>query len=67
MVEEILELRGADERVAAFLRAIVEPGALADTFGYAPDLTFEQKVAAPRDARRHRAPRAAPSRSSASG
>src|SRR5829696_4615834 len=28
VVEEILELRGADERVAAFLRAIVEPGAL---------------------------------------
>ena len=25
-------------------RAIVEPGALADTSGFAPDLTFEQKV-----------------------
>jgi ATP-dependent Lon protease len=44
VVEEILEERGADERVAAFLRAVVEPGALADTSGYAPDLTFEQKV-----------------------
>src|SRR5215217_631882 len=44
VVEEILELRGADERIAAFLRAIVEPGALADTIGYAPDVTFEQKV-----------------------
>src|SRR5215216_2960965 len=44
VVEEILELRGADERVASFLRAIVEPGALADTIGYAPDVTFEQKV-----------------------
>jgi len=44
VVEEILELRGADERVAQFLRAIVEPGPLADTSGYAPDLTFEQKV-----------------------
>src|SRR5918992_4094819 len=44
VVEEILELRGADERVAAFLRAIVEPGALADTIGYAPDVPFEQKV-----------------------
>ena len=44
VVEEILELRGADERVAAFVRAIREPGALADTAGYAPDLTFEQKV-----------------------
>src|SRR3712207_4259396 len=44
VVEEILELRGADERVAAFLRAIAEPGALADTIGYAPDVTFEDKV-----------------------
>ncbi|MBA2637142.1 MAG: endopeptidase La [Solirubrobacterales bacterium] len=44
VVEEILELRGADERVAAFLRSVTEPGALADTSGYAPDLTFEQKV-----------------------
>src|SRR5687768_15934266 len=44
VVEEILELRGADERVAQFLRAIVEPGPLADTIGYAPDVSFEQKV-----------------------
>ena len=44
VVEEILELRGADERVAQFLRAIVEPGSLADTIGYAPDVSFEQKV-----------------------
>ena len=44
VVEEILEQRGADERVASFLRAIVEPGALADTIGYAPDVSFEQKV-----------------------
>src|ERR671929_245409 len=44
VVEEILELRGADERVAAFLRAIAEPGALADTIGYSPDVSFEQKV-----------------------
>jgi ATP-dependent Lon protease len=44
VVEEILELRDADDRVAAFVRAIREPGALADTAGYAPDLTFEQKV-----------------------
>ena len=43
-VEEILELRGDDGRVAAWVRAIVEPGALADTSGYAPDLTFRQKV-----------------------
>ncbi len=44
VVEEILELRGADDRVGQFLRAIVEPGPLADTIGYAPDVTFEQKV-----------------------
>jgi ATP-dependent Lon protease len=44
VVEEILELRGADQRVAAFLRAIAEPGPLADTIGYSPDVSFEQKV-----------------------
>jgi ATP-dependent Lon protease len=44
VVEEILELRGADDRIRAFVRAVQEPGALADTAGYAPDLTFEQKV-----------------------
>ena len=44
VVEEILELRGADERVAQFLRAIAEPGALADTIGYAPDVSFEEKA-----------------------
>src|SRR5262249_18887631 len=44
VVEEILDLRGADERVRAFVRSITEPGALADTSGYAPDLTFAQKV-----------------------
>ena len=44
VVEEILELRGDDGRIAAFVRSISEPGALADTAGYSPDLTFEQKV-----------------------
>jgi ATP-dependent Lon protease len=44
VVEELLELRGDDGRVAAFVRAITEPGVLADTTGYAPDLTFAQKV-----------------------
>ncbi len=44
VVEEILDLRGADDRVRAFVRAITEPGALADTSGYSPDLTFAQKV-----------------------
>jgi ATP-dependent Lon protease len=44
VVEEILELRGDDGRIAAFLRAIVEPGALADSAGYSPNLSYEQKV-----------------------
>jgi ATP-dependent Lon protease len=44
IVEEILELRGDDGRISAFVRSISEPGALADTTGYAPDVTFEQKV-----------------------
>ena len=44
VVEEILELRGDDGRISAFVRSITEPGALADTAGYSPDLTFEQKV-----------------------
>ena len=44
VVHEILELRGDDGRVAAFVRSITEPGALADTAGYSPDLTFAQKV-----------------------
>ena len=44
VVEEILELRGDDGRIAAFVRSITEPGALADTSGYSPDITFEQKM-----------------------
>ena len=44
IVEEILELRGDDGRIAAFLRAIAEPGALADSAGYSPNLSYEQKV-----------------------
>ncbi len=44
VVEELLELRGDDGRVAAFVRSIIEPGALADTAGYSPDLTYAQKV-----------------------
>ncbi len=43
-VEEILELRGDDGRIAAFLRAIAEPGALADSAGYSPNISYEQKV-----------------------
>ena len=44
VVEEILDHRGDDGRVAAFLRAIGDPGALADTVGYSPDVDFEQKL-----------------------
>ena len=44
IVEEILELRGDDGRISAFVRSISEPGALADTTGYAPDVPFESKV-----------------------
>src|SRR3954447_7095240 len=44
VVEEILDLRGDDGRVSAFVRSITEPGALADTSGYSPDLSFDDKV-----------------------
>jgi ATP-dependent Lon protease len=43
VVEEILEIRDADPRIGAFLRSITEPGELADTAGYSPDLNFETK------------------------
>jgi ATP-dependent Lon protease len=44
VVEEILELRGDDGRISAFVRSIQHPGALADTAGYSPDFNFDQKV-----------------------
>jgi ATP-dependent Lon protease len=44
VIEEILEVRGDDGRVSAFVRSITEPGVLADTSGYSPDLSYEQKV-----------------------
>ncbi len=44
VVEEILEVRGDDGRIAGFLRSINEPGTLADTSGYSPDLSYDQKV-----------------------
>jgi len=44
VVEEILELRGDDGRISAFVRSITHPGSLADTAGYSPDLNFEQKL-----------------------
>src|SRR5829696_157661 len=43
VVEEILELRGDDGRVAAFLRSVTEPGMLADTSGYSPDIGLADK------------------------
>jgi ATP-dependent Lon protease len=43
VVEEILELRGDDGRIAAFLRSVEEPGALADTSGLSPDIPDEGK------------------------
>src|SRR5580765_1091196 len=44
VVDEILELRGDDGRIKAFVRSITDAGALADTAGYSPDLTFDQKL-----------------------
>ncbi|MGI8750136.1 MAG: LON peptidase substrate-binding domain-containing protein, partial [Thermoleophilaceae bacterium] len=45
VVEELLELRGDDGRIAAFLRSVSDPGSLADTAGYSPDISYEEKVA----------------------
>ena len=42
-VEAILERRGRAE-IAEMLRGIGTPGAMADTSGYSPDLSYEQKV-----------------------
>ena len=44
VAEEILELRGDDGRIASFVRSIKDPGTLADTSGYSPDLPYEQRV-----------------------
>jgi ATP-dependent Lon protease len=44
VVEEILDIRHADDRISAFLRSITEAGALADTCAYAPDISFAQRV-----------------------
>jgi len=44
VVDEILELRGDDGRISAFVRSITDAGALADTAGYSPDLNFSQKL-----------------------
>jgi ATP-dependent Lon protease len=44
VVEAILEHRGA-RRAADVLQGVDEPGALADTAAYSPELTMEQRVA----------------------
>jgi ATP-dependent Lon protease len=44
VVEEILEIRDADDRIRQFLRSITDAGSLADTCAYAPDVTFKQRV-----------------------
>jgi ATP-dependent Lon protease len=44
VVEEILDLRGADARIRAFLRSITGPGPLADTSGYSPDVSLRDKI-----------------------
>jgi ATP-dependent Lon protease len=44
VVEEILEIRDADDRIRQFLRSITDAGALADTCAYAPDINFVQRV-----------------------
>jgi len=44
VVEEILDIRDADDRIRQFLRSISEAGALADTCAYAPDISFDQRV-----------------------
>ena len=64
IVEEILELRGADERIAAFLRAIAEPGAAGrhDRLLARPDLRAEGRARS----RRSTSPSASSSPSSSS-
>ena len=42
-IEGVVEARGVPQ-VGEFLRGITDPGQMADTSGYSPDLTFEQKV-----------------------
>ena len=44
VVEEVAELRGDRARVAHFLAGITHPGSLADTAGYAPEITLSRKV-----------------------
>src|SRR5579871_281448 len=44
VVDEILEMRGDDGRIKAFVRSISGAGPLADTAGYSPDLGYAQKI-----------------------
>jgi ATP-dependent Lon protease len=44
VVEEILEIRDADERIRQFLRSVADAGTLADTCAYSPDISFAQRV-----------------------
>ncbi|MGD9695961.1 MAG: endopeptidase La [Thermoleophilia bacterium] len=44
VVEEVAELRGDRGRVAHFLASITHPGRLADTAGYAPEITLDRKL-----------------------
>src|ERR1700733_4911322 len=44
VVEEILEIRGDEGRISAFVRSITEPGMLADTSGYSPEITYPEKL-----------------------
>ncbi len=43
VIENILDYRGAGG-LAEALRGITDPGTMADTAGYSPDLSFEQKI-----------------------
>jgi ATP-dependent Lon protease len=43
VIQNVLEIRG-NSSVAEALREINDPGTMADTAGYSPDLSFEQKV-----------------------
>jgi ATP-dependent Lon protease len=44
VVVEILDIRGDDGRISAFVRSITEPGMLADTSGYSPEITYTEKI-----------------------
>ena len=43
VLENIVEARGVPQ-IAEFLRGIADPGQIADTAGYSPDLSFDQKI-----------------------